>query len=202
MADRVEGSVSLTPLVTVSAEADADSFDTIQHDIKGVLSGQYSYETANEGDVWFYAPNVIATYYTDNELFADSSDQTDLVGASGNQSDPNEATGSAVVFTNGNAADCNTDEVMFLFIKNTGTSDINGTVTTSSVYVTFDGNDSTSSTTSDAIEIGAGEAWMGKFGAGVDMDEIHIRPGLAKGTGTGTSHVRCTVAAIIDDKSV
>ena len=71
MADKAQGSVSFTPIVTVAADADADSFDAIQHDMKGSLGGDLTYEVANAGDVWFYAPNVIVLGANDEELFGD-----------------------------------------------------------------------------------------------------------------------------------
>ena len=66
-------------------------------------------------------------------------DATDLVGASGDQTNgPNEAAGAAVTFTDDSTADCSADKVWFLFIKNTGTSDTSNTSTTNSVYVSLD----------------------------------------------------------------
>ena len=209
MADRAQGSVSFTPLVTVAADADADSFDAIQHDIKGSLGGELTFTVQDADDNWFYAPNVIVLGANDEELFGDgaSDNNTDLVGASGDQTNgPNEAAGSASTFTTGTLADLNADKVYFLFIKNTGTSDTSGTTTTNSVYFTLDDNDSTAHSTTDAIEVAAGEAWMGRIN-GTIMDEIHIIAGVARGAAVaasvnGSADVRCTVAAIIDDTSV
>ncbi len=205
MADRAQGAVSFTPIVTIAADADADAVDAIHHNIKGSLGGNCTYEVSDANDVWFYAPNVIVTA-TAEELFADSSNATDLVGATGDQANgPDEAVGQPVDFTHGTAADCDADKVYFLFIKNTGTSDTGGTSTTNSVYFTFDDNGSTAHSTADAIEVGANEAWMGRIN-GVIMDDIHIITGQARHAGTAatvnsSTSVRCTVAAIIDDVS-
>jgi len=108
-----------------------------------------------------------------------------------------------VTFTDDSTADLDADKVWFLFIKNTGTSDISGTTTTNSVYFTLDDNDSTAHNTPDAIEVAAGEAWMGKTN-GTIMDEIHIIAALPRSAGVavsvnGSADVRCTVAAIIED---
>jgi len=196
MADRAQGSVSFTPIVTVTGDSDADDFDTIQHDIKGSLGGELTFTVADGDDNWFYAPNVICTT-TSEELFGAADDITDLVGASGDQTNgPNEAVGSAVTFTDDSTADCSADKVWFLFVKNTGTSDTSGTASTNSVYLSFDGS-AAGYNVADNIEIKAGEAWMGNL-AGPIMQNIFVMTGQARGAGTG-ANVRCTVAAIIED---
>ena len=82
------------------------------------------------------------------------------------------------------------DDVRFLFVKNSGTTD-GSTATTAKLYLTLDGGDAAS--VADAIQVDAGEAIVLKFKAasGVDVDNLHAA------TSSGT--VRCTVAAIIDD---
>ena len=201
MADTARGQVSFTPIVTLDAENDADAKDVIHHNIKGALGGPSTYTVADANDKWFYAPNVIVTT-TSEELFADNSNATDLVGASGDQTNgPNEAVGAAVETTDGTAVDCDVDKVRFLFIKNTGTSDTSSTTTTNSVYFSLDDTTAAHSTT-DNIEIGAGEAWMGRVN--VVVDDIHIIAGQARAAGTAatinsSTSVRCIVAAIIDD---
>ena len=138
MADRAQGSVAFTPIVTILADADADAVDAIHHNIKGSLGGDCTFTVADGDDNWFYAPNVICTT-TSDELFGASDNNTDLVGASGDQSNgPNEAAGTAVTFTDDSLADCDADKVWFLFVKNTGTSDTSNTTTTNSVYLSFD----------------------------------------------------------------
>ena len=209
MADRAQGAVSFTPIVTIAADSDADAVDAIHHNIKGSLGGDLTFTVQDADDNWFYAPNVIVLGANDEELFGDgaSDNNTDLVGASGDQTNgPNEAAGSASTFTDDSLADLNADKVWFLFVKNTGTSDTSGTTTTNSVYFTLDDNDSTAYNTTDAIEVASGEAWMGRIN-GTIMDEIHIIAGAARGSAgetlvNGSANVRCTVAAIIDDVSV
>ena len=153
MADRAQGAVSFTPIVTIAADSDADAVDAIHHNIKGSLGGDLTFTVQDGDDNWFYAPNVIVTT-SSNEVFGASGDDlTDLVGASGDQvNGPDEAVGSAVTYTDGSTADCSDDKLWFIFIKNTGTSDIVNTSTTNSVYVVFDGG-TVSPTQLDAVEI-------------------------------------------------
>ena len=205
MADRAQGAVSFTPIVTIAADSDADAVDAIHHNIKGSLGGDLTYTAANAGDKWYYAPNVIVTA-TSEELFGASDNATDLVGASGDQvNGPNEAADTAVDFTDGVAADCDADKVYFLFIKNTGTSDTSNTSTTNSVYVSLD-TTAAAYNALDNIEIKAGEAWMGNIN-GPLMASIFVITAQARGAGTAatvnsSTSVRCTVAAMIDDVSV
>ena len=202
MADRAQGSVAFTPIVTILADADADAVDAIHHNIKGSLGGDCTFTVADGDDNWFYAPNVICTT-TSDELFGASDNNTDLVGASGDQSNgPNEAAGTAVTFTDDSLADCDADKVWFLFVKNTGTSDTSNTRTTNSVYLSFDSS-AAGYNVADNIEIKAGEAWMTNL-AGPVMANIFIMTGQARGAGAAatvndSTAVRCTVAAIVED---
>ena len=202
MADRAQGSVSFTPIVTVTGDPDADSFDTIQHDIKGSLGGELTFTVADGDDNWFYAPNVIVEN-SSKVLFGPADNNTDLVGASGDQANgPNEAVGSAVTFTDTSLADCDADKVWFLFIKNTGTSDTSNTTTTNSVYFNIDAGTAAHGT-ADQIEVPAGEAFMGRFN-GLTMNQFKIISGQSRAAGAASSvnsstSVRCIVAAIIED---
>ena len=202
MADRAQGAVSFTPVVTIAADSDADAVDAIHHNIKGSLGGNLVFTVQDGDDNWFYAPNVIVTSSSE-ELFGASDDATDLVGASGDQTNgPNEAAGAAVTFTDDSTADCSADKVWFLFIKNTGTSDTSNTSTTNSVYVSLD-TSAAAYNALDNIEIKYGEAWMGNI-AGPLMQSIFIISAQARGAGTAatvnsSTSVRCTVAAIIED---
>ena len=202
MADRAQGAVSFTPVVTIVADSDADAVDAIHHNIKGSLGGDLTFTVADADDNWFYAPNVICTT-TSDELFGASDDNTDLVGASGDQTNgPNEAAGTAVTYTDDSTADCSADKLWFLFVKNTGTSDTSNTTTTNSVYISLDGT-AAGYNVLDNIEIKAGEAWMGNI-AGPLLQSIFIITGQARGAGTAatvnsSTSVRCTVAAIIED---
>ena len=204
MADRAQGAVSFTPIVTIAADSDADAVDAIHHNIKGALGGDLAFTVQDGDDNWFYAPNVIVTA-TSEELFGASDNATDLVGASGDQTNgPNEAVAAAVTFTNDDLADCDADKLWFLFIKNTGTSDTSGTTTTNSVYVSLD-TTAAAYNALDNIEIKSGEAWMGNI-AGPLMASIFIITGQARGaaaaaTVNSSTSVRCTVASIVEDVS-
>ena len=130
-------------------------------------------------------------------------DNTDLVGASGSHTDSSEAAGNTAHFTDSasDTIDCGTDDVKFLFVKNTGTSDTSGTTTTNSVYLTIDGSTAADSD-GESIEIAAGEAWMGKVNNTVN--DFVVIPGIANDGGTAatvndSTSVRLTVVAVIDD---
>ena len=202
MADRAQGAVSFTPVVTIEADSDADAVDAIHHNIKTSLGGDCTFTVQDGDDNWFYAPNVIVTNASE-ELFGASDNATDLVGASGDQPNgPNEAAGAAVTFTDDSTADCDADKVWFLFIKNTGTSDTSNTSTTNSVYFNLDGGTAAHGT-ADQIEVPAGEAWMGRVNGPV-MSNVFIISGQARAAGAAptvnsSTSVRCTVAAIVED---
>ena len=202
MADRAQGAVSFTPIVTIAADSDADAVDAIHHNIKGSLGGDLTFTVQDGDDNWFYAPNVIVTS-TSTLLFGDTDNNTDLVGASGDQTNgPNEAAGAAVTFTDDSTADCDADKVWFLFIKNTGTSDTSNTSTTNSVYFNLDGGTAAHGT-ADQIEVAAGEAWMGRVNGPV-MSNIFIISGQSRAAGAAatvnsSTSVRCTVAAMVED---
>lgn len=202
MADRAQGAVSFTPIVTIAADSDADAVDAIHHNIKGALGGDLTFTVQDGDDNWFYAPNVIVTNSSE-ELFGASDNATDLVGASGDQTNgPNESAGAAVTFTDDSTADCDADKVWFLFIKNTGTSDTSNTSTTNSVYFNLDGGTAAHGT-ADQIEVAAGEAWMGRVNGPV-MSNILIISGQARAAGAAatvnsSTSVRCAVAALVED---
>ena len=200
MADRAQGAVSFTPVVTIAADSDADAVDAIHHNIKTSLGGDLTY-TAGGNDKWYYAPNVIVTATSTQLISVTADDYTDLVGATGDPASPNEAAGSEAHFTEGGNIDASADDIKFLFIKNTGTSDTSNTSTTNSVYLTLDAGTAVN-TGEDAIEIAAGEAWMSRVNNIVD--DFRIISGQANAAGTAatvnsSTSVRCTVAAIIDD---
>ena len=202
--NKAQGAVSFTPVVKIASgsDADADAVSVIHHNIKGSLGGALTFTTQDGDDNWFYAPNVICTT-TSDELFGASDDNTDLVGASGDQTNgPNEAVGSPVTYTDDSTADCSADKLWFLFVKNTGTSDTSGTTTTNSVYLCFDAGTAAYNNL-DNIEVKAEEAWMGNV-AGPLLQSVMIITGQARGAGTAatvnsSTSVRCTVAAIVED---
>ena len=187
--NKAQGAVSFTPIVKIAAgsDADADAIDVIHHNIKQSLGGDLTFTTQDGDDNWFYAPNVICTT-TSDELFGASDDVTDLVGASGDQTNgPNEAIGSALTFTDDSTADCSADKVWFLFVKNTSTGD--------GVYIVFDGG-TAAYNVADGIFIGPSQTWFGRL-PNTTVANIHAISSDIGDTGDGTANL--IVAALIDD---
>tara|TARA_R100000234_G_scaffold114872_1_gene90358 strand:+ start:181 stop:675 length:495 start_codon:yes stop_codon:yes gene_type:complete len=143
MADKAKGLVSMTPVVTVTADADSDAVDVIHHDIKKALGGKLEYAKADANDKWFYSASRDVTGVATDLLSGDFTEGGTI------------ATG---------------DHVKFLFIKNSGTTD--GSTTTSSVvYICLDGGNAAS--VSDVVEIGPNEAMVLKFKDGLDVADLH-----------------------------
>ena len=200
MADRVQGKISFTPIVTLAAGVNSDEEDTIQHDIKQALGGEMNVTARSAADKWYYAPNLIANTIGSPMIVYSGDGLTILTGASGNVNDPNEPGDSTPVFTDGVTIDHDDDRLRWIFIKNTGTSDIYGTKTTDSVYIRL----GTSAAWNHGWnnEIPAGEAWMTRMNTGyTEPNDVYIETGQANGAGAGTGYVRCTVVAMIEDTS-
>ena len=201
MADKVQGAISFTPIVAIAADDDASTVNAIHHDIGGSLGGNLTY-SFGANDKWYYAPNVVVTSTSTQLISVTADDYTDLVGSTGSVDAPNEVAGSVAHFTNdltgggGTYIDASADDVKFLFIKNKGTSDTDGTVSTDSVYLTIDATTALH-TDENCIEIAANEAWMGRVNNIVD--DFRIIAAQANAAGTSSSTVICTVCAVIDD---
>tara|TARA_R100001082_G_C4341840_1_gene150490 strand:+ start:65 stop:562 length:498 start_codon:yes stop_codon:yes gene_type:complete len=146
MADKARGAVSMTPVVTIAADNDADSVDAIHHDIKSTLGGVLEYEKADANDKWVYS--------TSRDITGTSAD---LIASGTSYTDSGTTTTS--------------DHVKFLFLKNSGTTD-GTTTTTAKVYVCLDAGDAAS--VGDVLEIGANEAIVLKFKDGLDAADIHV----------------------------
>lgn len=143
MADTARGVVSMTPVVTIAADADADAVDAIHHDIKSTLGGKIEYAKADANDKWFYTTSKDVTG-TSSDLISGDFTETGTISTS--------------------------DHVKFLFIKNSGTTD-GSTTTTAKVYVCFDAGNAASE--GDVIELGADEAINLKFKDGLDVANVH-----------------------------
>ncbi|QDP50672.1 MAG: hypothetical protein Unbinned1966contig1000_47 [Prokaryotic dsDNA virus sp.] len=146
MADTARGLVSITPVVTIAADSDADAVDAIHHDIKQSLGGKLEYTKADGNDRWFYSTSVDVT-----------ASHADLI--SGNFTDTGTVS--------------NSDYVRFLFVKNSGTTD-GSTSTNSKVYITLDGGDPAAN--SDSVELDVDEAIILKFkssGSHVTVNNLH-----------------------------
>lgn len=145
MADTARGKVSITPIVSIAADSDADAVDAIHHDVKSTLGGVLEYAKVDANDKWFYTRARDVTNTSANLISGD--------------------------FTEGGTV-ATADDIRFLFIKNSGTTD-GSTSTAAKVYINLDGADAAS--VSDVIEIGAYEAINLKFKAasGVDVERLH-----------------------------
>ena len=145
MADTARGAVSMTPVVTVTADSDSDSVDVIHHDIKQTLGGKLEYAKADANDKWVYSAS------------------RDITGSSA------DLIASGTAFTEGGTTTTN-DHVKYLFLKNSGTTD-GSTSTSAKVYICLDAGDAAS--VGDVLEIGAGEAINLKFKDGLNAADIH-----------------------------
>tara|TARA_R100001530_G_C4197927_1_gene123955 strand:- start:8 stop:505 length:498 start_codon:yes stop_codon:yes gene_type:complete len=145
MADTARGVVSMTPVVSIAADADADTIDAIHHDIKQTLGGKLEYAKADANDKWVYSTTV------------------DVTGTSA------DLIASGTAFTEGGTT-TTSDHVKYLFIKHSGTTD-GSTATSAVVYICIDAGDAAS--VGDVIEIGKDEAINLKFKDGLDAADIH-----------------------------
>jgi hypothetical protein len=199
--DRIEANLAFTPIVTLPATDFSDEVETLQHDI-GALGGHMSRTAFDEDGWWYYAPNLIVEN-TSKLLIGTGTDASDsvtaLVGASGNQLNPNEAAGASIVSTKADEIDAHLDAPIFLYIKHTGTSDISGTTTKERLLLDLTGG-TVSNTTKHAISIDHGQSWMGCLnGAGCkvkNLSAISVQP-LSAGSGSG--NIRCQVAMMLDN---
>ena len=110
MADTARGLVSMTPVVTIAADSDADAVDAIHHDIKATLGGKLEYEKADANDKWVYSAS------------------RDITGTSA------DVIASGTSFTEGGTTVVG-DHLKYLFLKNSGTTD--GSTSTSIIINYF-----------------------------------------------------------------
>ena len=146
MADTARGAVSMTPVVTIIADSDADAVDAIHHDIKGTLGGKLEYAKADANDKWVYSTS------------RDIGTNTDII--------PNGTS-----FTEGGTS-TTSDHVKYLFIKHSGTTD-GSTSTSAIVYIALDGGDPSDGANTDVIAIEKDEAINLKFKDGLDSGNLH-----------------------------
>ena len=200
MVDRVEGILSFNPIVTLAAGVNSNAKDVIHHDIKQALGGPMGVTARDVGDKWYYAPNNIVTTGGAPLIIFSIDGLSFNVGSSGNPNNQNEPTDSTVMFTDGETIHEEADRMRWIFIKNTGTADIYGTPTTDSVYVRI--GSSAAYNSIDGMEIPEGEVWMARLNTGhTRPNDLHVVTGLTNNAGSGTTDVRCTVVAMIDDIS-
>ena len=181
MADTGRAAVSMTPVISILPDDDADSVDAIHHDFGGSLGGKLEVDTST---------GFTAVKWWGGEFLVAAS-HANLIGG--------HATGTfygsdAVVgdFTEGTAI-ATTDEVKMVCVENLGYSDVSkSTTTTAKIYITLDGGDGAA--VLDLLEIGPNESMVLKFktgAAGVDIDNLHAV------SSSGNCLVK--VGALVDD---
>ena len=181
MADTARGAVSLTPVITITADADTDTVDAIHHDFGGSLGGKLEVDTSSG----FTA----VKWWGGQFLLAASSN--DLIGG--------HTTGTfygsdAVVgdFTNGDAF-ATTDEVKMICIENLAYSDTaKTTASTAKAWINLDGSDAASAI--NVLEVGPNESIVLKFktgAAGVDIANLHAA--------SSSGNLLIRVCALVDD---
>ena len=154
MADTFRGAVSMTPVVTIAADADADAVDAIHHDIKSTLGGTLEWNTGQQTNTgrWYYSSSTTVTTSDANLIGGFSSGSTYTDGTS-------IATG---------------DDIRVIYIEHLGL-DTNGDASAAGDYlfITLDGGAGAAVT--DAICLEPNESIVLKFklASGVDIDNLH-----------------------------
>ena len=154
MADTFRGAVSMTPVVTIAADADADAVDAIHHDIKSTLGGTLEWNTGQQAGTgrWYYSASTTVT----------TSDANLIGGFS-----------SGTTYTDGTSI-ASGDDIRVIYIEHLGL-DTNGDASAAGDYlfITLDGG--TGGTQSDAICLEPNESIVLKFklASGVDIDNLH-----------------------------
>jgi hypothetical protein len=180
MADTARGAVNMTPVITITADADTDAVDAIHHDFKSALGGKLEVDTSS---------GFTAVKWWGGEYLVGSN--ANLIGGHTNGTFYGS---DAVVgdFTDGTAFAAG-DEVKMVCIMNLGYSDTSkSTASTAKVWLTLDGGNP--STQLDVLEVGAGESIVLKFKTGaaaVDIDNLHAH--------SSSGNILVKVCALIDD---
>ena len=175
MADTFKGRVSMTPIVTLSADADSDTTDVIHHDIKQTLSGKLEMSADNP-----YIAGTPRWYYSASTNFG-------LAGAT-------LMTGT---YTDGTALAAG-DKPLMIYIRNLGTNSANETVDTS---FAFTANVTCPDNREKSIWIYNNESWIGKWrpsqldGGGPDLDSFY-GDAILRTTGTD---VNVEILAFVED---
>ena len=181
MADTGRAAVSMTPVITIAADADADAVDAIHHDFGGSLGGKLEVDTSS---------GFTAVKWWGGEFLVAAS-SADLVGGhtSGTYYGSDAVVGD---FTDGTAL-ATTDELKMVCIENLAFSDTaKTTASTAKIWMCLDGGDAASVT--DVIEVGPNESIVLKFktgAAGVDIANLHAA------SSSGNCLVK--VCALVDD---
>ena len=139
MADRVEWSNTYRAIITPTA----DDLETVfgKTPLDRIVQSEEKMEsyTFESGDKWYYAPAIVVTNLN-NKLIAGSDDATDLVGASGDLSNPTEAAGGAAHFVGDTSGsiDADEDKIKWIYLKNNGYTDYSAdTITDEHAHIVF-----------------------------------------------------------------
>ena len=154
MADKARGAVSMTPVVTIDADPDADSVDAIHHDIKQTLGGSLEWNTGQQTNTgrWYYSAATTVTTSDANLIGGFSSGSTYTDGTS-------IATG---------------DDIRAIYIEHLGV-DTNGAASVAADYLFLCLDGGAGGAQADAICLEPNESIVLKFklASGVDIDNLH-----------------------------
>ena len=148
MGDRFQCNVSAQPIVSVS-NANTDATDVILHDVKTILGGSLSWDSASEVNTarWWYDGDLTANTSTSNLI---TGNYTDGVGTS------------------------STDDVRMVFIKHKGVDSSGApSAATDYLFIYLDGGGDGNS---DAICLEPGDSIVLKFklANGVSVTNLHM----------------------------
>mgnify|MGYP001165011756 CR=1 FL=1 len=181
MADKARGAVSMTPIITIAADEDADAVDAIHHDFKSSLGGKLEVDTSSGFTAvkWWGGEFLVST--TSRDLVTGHTTGT-FYGSDAVVGDFTE--GTAVVTT---------DQVKMICVENLGYSDVTkATVSTANIYIHISGGNAASD--ADVLCVGANEAIVLKFkpgDAGIDIANLHAA--------SSSGNILVKVCALVDD---
>jgi|TARA_Y100000310_G_scaffold299080_1_gene333584 hypothetical protein len=171
MADTFRAAVSMTPIVTIIADADADAVDAIHHDIKGTLGGKLEWNTGQQTNTarWYYSASTTVT-----------TTHGDLIGGFS----------SVGTYTDGQAI-ATSDDVRVVYIEHLGVDNVgNASASNDYLFIYLDGG---SAANADAICLEPNESIVLKFklATGVDISKLH--------GDMSANTARVKIAALCDD---
>ena len=181
MADTGRPAVSMTPIITIAADDDADAVNAIHHDFGGSLGGKLEVDTSS---------GFTAVKWWGGEFLVDATSR-DLVG--GHTTGTFYGSDATVLDYTEGTERVTTDQVKMVCIENLAFSDTaKTTASTSLIYVCLDGGDAAS--VNDVVAIGPNESIVLKFKAGnsgVDIADLNAA------SSSGNCLVK--VCALVDD---
>ena len=181
MADTARGAVSMTPVITITADDDTDSVDAIHHDFGGSLGGKLEVDTST---------GFTAVKWWGGEFLVDATSR-DLVG--GHTTGTFYGSDATVLDYTEGTERVTTDQVKMICIENLAFSDTAKTTASDAlIYVCLDGGDAASE--NDVVAIAANEAIVLKMkpgDAGVDIADLNAA------SSSGNCLVK--VCALVDD---